>query len=42
MLVVPQEVCKGEEGQVVVGSLEAGEAGKHDDYQEELFDVLDH
>ena len=42
MLVVPQEVCEGKEGQVVVGSLETGEAGKHDDCQEEFLDVLNH
>ena len=42
MLVVPQEVSEGKERQVVVGSLEAGEAGKNDDGEEEFFDVLDH
>ena len=42
VFVVPEEVGEGEEGEVVVGSFEAGEAGENDDGEEEFFDVLDH
>ena len=42
MLVVPKEEGKREERQVVVGSLEAGEAGDNDHGKEELLDVLNH
>ena len=42
MFVLPEEKGEGEEGQVVVGSLEAGETGYHDHGQEELLYVLDH
>ena len=42
MFVVPEEEGEGEEGEVVVGSLEAGEAGENDDGEEEFFDVLNH
>ena len=31
VFVVPEEVGEGEEGEVVVGSFEAGEAGENDD-----------
>ena len=42
MLVVPEEEAEGEERQIVVRSLEAGEAGEADHGEEQLFDVLDH
>jgi hypothetical protein len=42
MFVVPQEVGEGEEGEVVVRSLETGEARQHDHGQKELLYVLDH
>jgi hypothetical protein len=42
VLVLPEEEGEGEEGQVVVRPLEAGEAGERDHRQEELLDMLDH
>ena len=42
VLVLPEEIGKGEEGQVVVGPLETGETGDYDYGQEEFFDVLEH
>ena len=42
MLVVPEEEGECEERQVVVCSLEAGEAGEDNHGQEQLLYVLDH
>lgn len=42
VLVLPKEEGEGEEGQVVVCSLEAAEAGEDDHGDEEFFDVLQH
>jgi hypothetical protein len=42
VFVVPEEEGEGEEGQVVVGALETGEAGQRDHHQEEFLHVLDH
>ena len=39
-LVVPHEIGEGEEGQIIVGSLEAGEAGECDDGEKQFFDML--
>ena len=42
MFVLPEEESEGEEGQVVVCTLEAGEAGYDDHCDEKFLYVLDH
>lgn len=42
MFVLPKEVSEREQGQVVVGTLEAGEAGDDDDDQKQFLDMLQH
>lgn len=42
MFVIPEEKGESKEREVVVCTLEAGEAGKHDHGYEQFFDVLYH
>jgi len=42
MLVVPQEICEGEKGKIVISPLEASEASYGNDNKKQFFDVLKH
>ena len=42
MFIFPEKICEGKKREVVVSSLEAGEAGNCDNCQEQFFYVLEH